>query len=156
VDSEQGGAWLWMNVHNQTKWVLDNMQNRLIRGNLDWERHEIVLDVPQDSINIGFGVAMAGKGQAWFDDLQFDVVGQDVHTTNTESGEYQSNLVAGPARQKAPLNLGFETDFAINLAAMPGNQRGPISRLPEEWFPYGEDGDENDYEVGRDIDVHTS
>ncbi len=62
----------------------DNMRNRPIKGTTEWKNHEIVLDVPENSIGIYYGIILSGKGQAWIDGLKFDVVGNDVPVT----GEY--------------------------------------------------------------------
>lgn len=84
-------AGLWMRVDGPENKVLsfDNMQDRPIKGTIDWRKYEIVLDVPENSINILFGILLAGKGQTWIDDLQFEVIGKDVPTTNllVESGK---------------------------------------------------------------------
>jgi hypothetical protein len=76
------GAGLWLRVDGPDGTsVIDNMQDRPIQGDTDWTRYEIVLDVPEDSVNIAFGILVEGTGQAWVDDFQFEVVGQDVPTT---------------------------------------------------------------------------
>jgi hypothetical protein len=93
-------AGLWMRVDgpNPQRFLsFDNMQNRPIKGTLDWKRYEIVLDVPQESTNIAFGILLEGPGQAWIDDLGFDVVGISVPVT--------SNVQAPPSK---PANLSFE------------------------------------------------
>jgi erythromycin esterase len=74
------GLWLRVDGPDGTS-VIDNMQDRPIQGDTDWIRYEIVLYVPEDSINIAFGILVGGTGQAWVDDFQFEVVGQDVPTT---------------------------------------------------------------------------
>ena len=76
-------AGLWMRVDGGQGHVLsfDNMQNRPIRGTVDWKRYEIVLDVPEESIGISFGILLAGKGQVWLSEVQLQVVGKEVPTT---------------------------------------------------------------------------
>jgi hypothetical protein len=79
----------------------DNMHDRAIKGTLDWSRHAIVLDVPEDSTSISFGVLLKGTGQVWVDDFEFEVVKTDVPTTDlrrTEMGAYGTR----------PRNLQFE------------------------------------------------
>jgi hypothetical protein len=78
-------AGLWLRVDGDGEVLgYDNMQNRPIRGTTGWKKYEIVLDVPESSVNIAFGTILVGTGQIWMDDLQLDVVGQDVRTTNIE------------------------------------------------------------------------
>jgi hypothetical protein len=56
----------------------DGLGRRVLRfdeqplvGTTNWERCEVCLDVPENSVNIVFGVALEGTGQVWVDDLQF-------------------------------------------------------------------------------------
>ena len=77
-----GQAVLWMRVARPGNQVrLDNMDDRPLQGTTDWREVEIVLDVPEDSISIEFGIELSGSGQVWADDFQLEVVGQDVLTT---------------------------------------------------------------------------
>jgi erythromycin esterase len=78
---EWAGLWMRVDGSDGTS-AFDNMQDRPIQGSTDWCKHEIVLDVPEDSVSIAFGVLMGGTGQIWVDDFQFEVVDQDVPTTN--------------------------------------------------------------------------
>ncbi len=78
-------AGMWMRVDGNTPGVMlgfDNMGNRPITGTTDWQKYEIVLDVPDSSVNIGYGVLMDGNGSLWISDLVFDIVGDDVASTN--------------------------------------------------------------------------
>jgi hypothetical protein len=104
-----GWAGLWMRVDgpgggNRPRDTLsfDNMNDRPIKGSTPWERYEIVLDVPEESVAIAIGVLLSGPGQAWIDDLEFDVVDEDVPVTDL----YLKDLQPRPPRQ--PANLDFE------------------------------------------------
>jgi hypothetical protein len=94
-------AGLWMRVDGARGEPLgfDNMQNRAIKGSSDWRKYEIVLEVPESAQEIAFGLLLTGAGQAWMDDLAFEVVGTDVPTTGPKMGK-------GPS--PAPVNLDFE------------------------------------------------
>jgi hypothetical protein len=75
-------AGLWMRVDGTRRaTAFDNMQDRPIKGTTDWARHEVILDVADDSLQISFGVLSAGKGQAWIDDAILEVVPNDRKTT---------------------------------------------------------------------------
>ena len=82
VKTEEVETWagLWMRVDGPGGAILamDNMQDRPIRGTIGWEEYEVVLDVPENSVNISFGVLLAGKGRVWADDFAFRTVGHDV------------------------------------------------------------------------------
>jgi hypothetical protein len=81
----EGEAALWMRIDGDGGNVLsfDNMLNRPIQGTLDAKRYEVVLDVPTTSVGIFFGVLLDGKGEVWLSDVQFEVVGTSVPTTDT-------------------------------------------------------------------------
>src|SRR5262249_9842577 len=75
-------AGLWMRVDGPRYSLnFDNMWNRPILGTADWKKYEVVLDVPEDSLMLAFGINLAGRGQVWVDDLQLEIVGQDVPST---------------------------------------------------------------------------
>ena len=86
VKSEEVEKWagLWMRIDGPQVGMLgfDNMQNRPIKGTADWQRYEIVLDVPQESTNIAFGILMEGSGQVWLSDIQFAEVSTEVPLTD--------------------------------------------------------------------------
>jgi hypothetical protein len=95
-----GWAGLWMRVDKgETVVGFDNMEQRAIRGTQPWTRYEVVLDVPADATGISFGALLNGRGEIWLNDVKFDVVGQDVHTTGTGS---KGSLSA------TPVNLDFQ------------------------------------------------
>lgn len=54
-----------------------------IQDTSGWKKYEIALDVPEDSVNISFGILLEGKGQVWVDDLRFEVVWKKVPTTDS-------------------------------------------------------------------------
>jgi hypothetical protein len=89
-------AGLWMSMVGPAGKLLgyDNMQDRSIRGTSDWQKYEVVLDVPENSVYISYGVLVVGQGEVWFDDVQFETVGDDVPVTDLYHQE--------------PLNLNFE------------------------------------------------
>jgi hypothetical protein len=91
----EGWAGLWMRVDgqkDQRPLSFDNMQDRPIKGSGDWAVHEIVLDVPEESTNIAFGVLLDGTGTVWMDDFKFDVVDKSVGTTDRQQKSQPSNL----------------------------------------------------------------
>jgi len=91
-------AGLWMRVDGPYNKVLsfDNMHSRPIKGTCDWTRHAVVLDVPDESISISFGVLLHGQGKVWVDDFEFAPVTAEVPTTGES------------CRLREPRNLGFE------------------------------------------------
>lgn len=70
-----GSGGLWFRVdgpqegEQQNVLAFDNMSDRPIRGTTDWERHEIVLDVADEAVQVCFGFLLTGLGTVWGDDL---------------------------------------------------------------------------------------
>jgi hypothetical protein len=95
---QSGWAGLWFRIDGPSQEMLgfDNMQGRPIKGTNDWRRVEIVLDVPDNAAGLAFGVLLAGDGEVWIDDLQFEIVTKDVPVTGAKAS------AAGPQ------NLNFE------------------------------------------------
>jgi hypothetical protein len=81
-------------------------------GTTDWQKCEVVLDVPPDSVSMSAGFMLQSRsGQVWADDFQLEVVDRDVPTT--DSGVPM--LVAASftdknirPEQTQPVNLDFE------------------------------------------------
>ncbi|CAH0235988.1 helix-turn-helix transcriptional regulator [Peribacillus simplex] len=96
-----GFCGLWMRVDNALHDVLqfDNMGNRPIVNDTEWNHYYIVLDVPENSAIISFGVLLSGRGKVWIDELEFEEVSKAIPTTNID---YGCDLLDGPA------NLSFE------------------------------------------------
>lgn len=97
----EGWAGLWMRIDGPGGNTLgfDNMHSRPIKGTTDWQKYEVVLDVPKESVHIAFGILLEGKGQAWFSDVQFEEVQTDVPVTSIEYPDQPENLdFANPER----------------------------------------------------------
>ncbi|MCG8351788.1 MAG: hypothetical protein MI924_28810 [Chloroflexales bacterium] len=82
-----GWAGLWMRVTGPGDKMLsfDNMQSRPIIGTTDWTPYTVVLDVPQDSEKIAFGMLLSGAGQVWVTKLNIETVDCDVPTTDQQT-----------------------------------------------------------------------
>ncbi len=100
----QGGrAQLWLRIAgdwastNAKPNCFDNMEDRPILDVTDWTQYKIVVEVPDTSTYIDFGLMLNGVGQAWVDDFSFETVGEDVELT-TSSDNAKSE----------PFNLNFE------------------------------------------------
>jgi hypothetical protein len=110
VKSENVESWagLWMRVDgDRASLAFDNMQDRPIKGTRDWQKYDVVLDVPTDGDSIFFGILLEGsKGRVWIDDVQFDLVGTDVPTTSRAMQEQRRQQLKNiPSK---PGNLDFE------------------------------------------------
>src|ERR1041385_9161860 len=60
---QEGWAGLWMRVDgNHAALAIDNMQDRPIKGTTDWQKYEVVLDVPSNASGIAVGILLEGNG----------------------------------------------------------------------------------------------
>lgn len=95
----------WMRVdggpQNDTV-EFDNMCNRKLVGTNDWALQEIVLDIPDESKNIGFGVILSGQGVMWVDDISFEMVDSSVPVTECACSPRKRDI--------PPQNLNFESN----------------------------------------------
>lgn len=92
---------LWMRVDSASEDMLqfDNMSDRPIIGTNHWNRYSIVLDVPENSAIISFGILLTGEGEVWLDGLSFEIVDLDTPSTNIN---FEDHLL------EEPTNLTFE------------------------------------------------
>ncbi len=74
--ANRAGMWLRVDSKFAKKYLsFDNMQDRPIKGNTDWIKYEIVLNVPLESSILNYGVLINGTGKVWFDQLSIEIVG---------------------------------------------------------------------------------
>jgi len=98
TDAVGGWAALWMRVDRGTETVaFDNMQDRPLKGTVDWRKCEIVLDVPSGATGIFFGVLLGGSGTVWLNNLKFEIVGP----------ETPLSIKPPVLRPDSPVNLDF-------------------------------------------------
>ncbi len=93
--------WLRVDQPNFDKPLsFDNMMKRPIKGNTNWTKYEIELDVPNNASNIAYGAMLVGGGQIWFDNFTFDIVGDATPSLDSTK--------AKPKYANDPTNLDFE------------------------------------------------
>ena len=109
-----GEASLWMRIDGERhRLVFDDMSDLTVSGTTGWKMNSVILDVPNDAKNIFLGVFLIGKGQAWADDLTFEVVDRNIAVTKTVSSKETepddpAYAKIPKATIKRPVNLGFE------------------------------------------------
>lgn len=105
TENVDGWVGLWMRVDGPKKegdkyresLAFDNMNDRKIKGTTAWQKYEIILDVDEEAVNLAYGVLLSGTGEAWLDDLTFEVVEKNEETTATTK-----------KKLKTPTNTSFE------------------------------------------------
>lgn len=104
TENVQEWASMWMRVDGSENQSLsfDNMQDRPLMGDQNWDKYEIVLDVPQNSVNVAFGLMLAGKGKIWAKDLDFKIVDDNVAVTNLGIDSLSNYLISGNYEKAIP------------------------------------------------------
>jgi hypothetical protein len=114
-----GRARLWMRI-DSAKGIVgqDAMNDRALKGTNNWSKLEIVLDVPEDSAGVIFGLRLNGAGQVWMDDLRWETVESGMPTTIPGNGQPASQQLTEEQLNRIlqgyveaplqPVNMGFE------------------------------------------------
>jgi erythromycin esterase len=123
-------AALWMRVDGSRKMLsFDNMNDRPIRGTSDWTQYSIVLNVPEESIDIALGVILEGTGTVWIDDVT-------LAEASAEAVPPATGAIAGMVKNA----LGVPVKNAL-VAAVPW--------LGEEAAGMTETGDDGRFELAK-------
>ena len=80
--------------------TFDNMHDRPVKGTTDWTQYKIELDIPLNASKIAFGALLHGQGQIWFDDINFEVIGN-----STIKADF---VLCDTSLKREPENLDFE------------------------------------------------
>jgi transcriptional regulator with XRE-family HTH domain len=92
--SNRAGMWLRVDSKFAKKHLsFDNMKDRPIKGDTDWIKYEIVLNVPLESSTLNYGVLINGTGKVWFDQLSIEIVGNmDADYKSTSLPDKPTNI----------------------------------------------------------------
>src|SRR3954447_19108622 len=94
------------------------MQEKPIKGTTDWRKYELVVDVPNDSAGVFYGLLLiGGRGKAWIDDVVLETVDDSVPTTRIT--KFSHEAVSVPDH---PTNLGFENGFQLREDPVRGTE----------------------------------
>lgn len=67
-------ASLWINVSDAERIIsFADMYPNYISGNQPWTEHSIRVYVPNDGLQVNFGILLRGSGELWMDDFRFEV-----------------------------------------------------------------------------------
>ncbi|MFN0131814.1 MAG: erythromycin esterase family protein [Phycisphaerales bacterium] len=76
VNNGWAGFWWRCDGADGNVLAFDNMNKSGPKGMSDWQRYEVTLDIPAETVNINWGVLMPGTGAAWFDDIEITLDGK--------------------------------------------------------------------------------
>jgi len=68
----RGGLYLRIDGEQHEMLAIDNMRYRAVKGSTPWRRYEAVLEVPEEAVEVTFGVYLWGRGTLWADDFQIE------------------------------------------------------------------------------------
>lgn len=102
-------AQLWMRIDGPDHQVLsfDNMDNRPVTGTTGWKQYEVVLNVPNDSVNIVFGFLLTQGGKVWGHDFKLQKVDTSIPSTAS----------VAPQLPKEPVNMDFQVSASSGSAS---------------------------------------
>ena len=137
MSTSRAQAWFRVDKSLGTIGFKDNMQDRPIRSR-NWTRFEIIGDVATDAEQINLGLILQGKGKAWLDDVQIEILGaggQGNQPAGALSARQLNNILAltrlvGYVRFFHPTKTVKQTDwdlFTINAIRHVENADSPAA-----------------------------
>jgi hypothetical protein len=94
------GVGMWMRIDGKDRsskgMSFYNMCDKPITGTTDWKKYEIILDVPKKSEGIFYGLMLHGTGQAWLQDVKFEIVDRKAHVNKLPSNGCPNFRLIGP------------------------------------------------------------
>ena len=72
----QVGTGLWLRVDDKAgkPLVLKDMEHNLIVGSRPWATYELVVDVPDNAAQIGYGIVLVGRGAVFFQNVKVEAL----------------------------------------------------------------------------------
>ena len=130
ADNVQRAA-IWMRMDGENMIILndDRMdQSNSIRGTSDWQRYELVMDVPNRSLDISFGVTLRDAGQLSVDDITFEVVSKSTELTSTRTPEMiETSSIAAIESYRATNKTSFAEEIKFRSARLKTLPIGPVN-----------------------------
>ena len=80
----QNHVTIFLEIQHPSLYFNHKFLTEIIKGTTEWTRDNVVLDVPEESELIAFGILLAGSGTARIADVTLEPVGLDVPTTDTQ------------------------------------------------------------------------
>lgn len=123
------GGWLQCNTPGGDG-PLVNMEALQIKGDTEWARQELTVDVPADTTNIVFGFIHNGDGVSWYDDIEMILDGVKYEDPARFTFDFENDSVKFLA--------GGSGEYAIKRTeeqARSGKKSVEMRRRPESEVP---------------------
>jgi len=87
----RGGLYVRIDGKQHEMLAIDNMRYRAVKGSTPWRRYEIVLEVPEEAVEVAFGVYLWSRGTLWADDFTVERLASE-----PEPGSETGGAASGP------------------------------------------------------------
>jgi erythromycin esterase len=141
-----GWAGAWLRVDGAGRILaFDNMQPRPLRGTLSWTQVAVVVDVPDNALQITLGALLSRPGELLIDDASLDLVDASVPVTDQLAGLALEDKPVAPSSSVSTTSIAVNLDFegtsttSTNPAAMAWLARSTVPFRTAE--PGGDDAD---------------
>ena len=94
ANTQSCGLWMLVEGSGYVRLSFDDMVGQRITGTTDWKQYEVVLDVPESSTGISYGIKLTGTGEAWVDGLRLEPVARTWIIQNSGISEYIHSVKA--------------------------------------------------------------
>jgi hypothetical protein len=128
--ASNGWGGLWMRIDDAAGRALafDNMENRPLKGDVAYMKHEVVLDVPQNASSINFGVLLDGAGALSVADAAFEIV--DWHQG---PGPFEQDPASWLVTGAAPADYVMATDATASRCGRPSARISSRVKQPADF-----------------------
>ncbi len=116
------GLLLWIDDQGQMQ-AYNEAQKQKLDGTRDWQKYRVTLPFPPYAKEINVAGILVGKGQAWFDDFQVFIDGEDIETRPEVA------IALPPAR----LDTAFDAGSGIVLDTLSARQQENLFALGKVW-----------------------
>jgi hypothetical protein len=135
----KAGFWLEVIGPHEGTLAYDDMANRPVFGTTSWKKHEIVLDVPMEAVELHFGGSVQGGGILWLANVSIEEVGLNIQITDNYSNSCRG--ICGTT----PINTDFLTEEESQYRWQSSDQ----GVIPKGWLTYA--SPLNGYEIGAAV-----
>lgn len=90
-----GASFLWIKIYRANKlFNLYPIEKPILINSTEWNKYEVVAEIPNDAIEIKYGIVLESSGKVWIDDAEFDNVGTVPYSLMQLDNSQLSDLLA--------------------------------------------------------------